>query len=155
MRIPQAQDVDYLGQSTAANNRHSAYLAPAAATEFVGDIALCPLEIRPDSACIQPDCRQLCTGLCEGKLATQIITVALYSKATYRKGLLKTTSSDVYQPISAARAVNARSKCASTGTRVTQNSTGMKRANSDVLWLECPEPGVLNPRYFPPLPLPT
>ncbi|RBQ77788.1 hypothetical protein FVER14953_05800 [Fusarium verticillioides] len=39
-----ARAVDYLGQSTAANNRNAVYLGSAAAAEFLGDIALCPFE---------------------------------------------------------------------------------------------------------------
>lgn len=39
-----ARAVDYLGQSTATNNRNAVYLASAAAAEFLGDIALCPFE---------------------------------------------------------------------------------------------------------------
>lgn len=39
-----AQAVDYLGYSTAANNRNAVYLTSAAAAEFLGDIALCPFE---------------------------------------------------------------------------------------------------------------
>ncbi|KAF5633158.1 phosphate transport MIR1 [Fusarium tjaetaba] len=39
-----ARAVDYLGQSTAADNRNAVYLGSAAAAEFLGDIALCPFE---------------------------------------------------------------------------------------------------------------
>lgn len=39
-----AQTIDYLGHSTAANNRNAVYLASAAAAEVLGDIALCPFE---------------------------------------------------------------------------------------------------------------
>ncbi|KAK3298948.1 mitochondrial phosphate carrier protein [Chaetomium fimeti] len=39
-----ARAVDYLGYSTAADNRNAVYLASAAAAEFFGDIALCPFE---------------------------------------------------------------------------------------------------------------
>ncbi|KAG5746213.1 hypothetical protein H9Q69_008301 [Fusarium xylarioides] len=39
-----ARAVEYLGQSTAANNRNAVYLGSAAAAEFLGDIALCPFE---------------------------------------------------------------------------------------------------------------
>ncbi|KAH7016075.1 mitochondrial phosphate carrier protein [Microdochium trichocladiopsis] len=39
-----ARAVDYLGHSTATNNRNAVYLASAAAAEFLGDIALCPFE---------------------------------------------------------------------------------------------------------------
>lgn len=36
--------VDYLGYSTAVNNRNAIYLSSAATAEFFGDIALCPFE---------------------------------------------------------------------------------------------------------------
>ncbi|KAH8662777.1 mitochondrial phosphate carrier protein [Ilyonectria robusta] len=39
-----ARTIDYLGHSTATNNRNAVYLASAAAAEFLGDIALCPFE---------------------------------------------------------------------------------------------------------------
>jgi solute carrier family 25 phosphate transporter 3 len=39
-----AHAVDYMGYSTAVNNRNAVYLASAAAAEFFGDIALCPFE---------------------------------------------------------------------------------------------------------------
>ncbi|KAH8662788.1 mitochondrial phosphate carrier protein [Ilyonectria robusta] len=39
-----AHVVDYLGYSTAVNNRNAVYLTSAAAAEFFGDIALCPFE---------------------------------------------------------------------------------------------------------------
>lgn len=38
------QAIDWLGDEAASRNRHTVYLTSSAIAEFLGDIALCPLE---------------------------------------------------------------------------------------------------------------
>ncbi|KAF5962264.1 putative phosphate transport protein MIR1 [Fusarium bulbicola] len=73
-----ARAVDYLGQSTAANNRNAVYLGSAAAAEFLGDIALCPFESIRIRLVSQPS---YATGCVSGlaKLAREEGISGLYS----------------------------------------------------------------------------